>query len=90
MILKLIIFICNLMYILFYVIDDPEKKSKFLRKHLESESEIRNMLKAPKSKTAAELVSKIHEFSIHFYNFQKKNKSSVKARCDMCPKFRLY
>lgn len=47
---------------MFYVLDDPEKKSTFLRKYLESESEIRDMLKAPKSKTAAELVSKNHEF----------------------------
>lgn len=39
-------------------IDDPQKKSKFLRKNLESESDIRDMLKPPKSKTAAELVSK--------------------------------
>jgi len=36
-------------------LDDPEKKSKFLRKHLESESEIRDMLKTPEPKTAAEL-----------------------------------
>lgn len=39
-------------------IDDPQAKSKFLRKHLESESEIRSMLKIPEPKTAAELVSK--------------------------------
>lgn len=45
-----------------YVVDDPEKKSKFLRKHLESESEIREMLKPPKPKTAAELVSEIKIF----------------------------
>jgi len=41
-------------------LDDPEKKSKFLRKHMESESEIRDMLKTPKYKTAAELVSENH------------------------------
>lgn len=41
-------------------IDDPEKKSKFLQKHMESESEIRDMLKTPKYKTAAELVSENH------------------------------
>lgn len=46
------------------VVDDPEKKIKFLRKHLESESEIREMLKPPKSKTAAELVSEIKTFLI--------------------------
>lgn len=39
-------------------IDDPQQKSKLLRKHLESESDIRDMLKPPKPKTAAELVSK--------------------------------
>ncbi|VVC37672.1 Hypothetical protein CINCED_3A025900 [Cinara cedri] len=36
-------------------LDDPELKSKYLRTHLESESEIRNMLKPPKPVTAAEL-----------------------------------
>lgn len=40
------------------VIDDSQAKSKFLRKHLESESEIRGMLKIPEPKTAAELVTK--------------------------------
>lgn len=41
-----------------HVVDDPQAKTKFLRKHLESESEIRDMLKIPEPKTAAELVSK--------------------------------
>lgn len=44
--------------IIIYIIDDPQKKLQFLRKHLESESDIREMLKPPKPKTAAELVSK--------------------------------
>jgi len=44
-----------------YCTDDPEEKSKFLRKHMESESEIRDMLKPPKYKTAAELVSENHD-----------------------------
>jgi len=48
-------------------IDDPEKKSKFLRKHMESESEIRDMLKTPKYKTAADLVSKNHYLFNNLY-----------------------
>ncbi|KAL5241787.1 hypothetical protein ACI65C_009197 [Semiaphis heraclei] len=40
---------------LLVALDDPEEKSKFLGKHMESESEIRDMLKTPKYKTAAEL-----------------------------------
>lgn len=45
-----------------HILDDPDKKSTFLRKHMESESEIRDMLKTPKYKTAAELVSGIYDF----------------------------
>ncbi|XP_025410884.1 DNA repair protein RAD51 homolog 3-like [Sipha flava] len=37
-------------------LDDSQQKSKYLRKHLESESDIRDMLKVPKPMCAAELL----------------------------------
>lgn len=49
--------------------DDPEKKSKFLRKHMESESEIRDMIKTPEYKTAVDLVSKIVMICLITYNY---------------------
>jgi len=52
--------------------DDPENKSKILRKHMESESEIRDMLKTPEYKTAADLVSKIVMIGLITYNCDLK------------------